>query len=191
MSNNSASGSSFDHNNNNELFEKKSVEHRHRMKVWKEAEHQRAEEVARWKVEEEVKWKVEVEAQRRAEVEAKACAEEVPWAQSLVSGPSKGQKPKAEVAEQVGGLAPCYGCSGAGVLYKMKTAGGSKARRKWEEVMLPRAGKKKVQTQSLVVDDDDNDKYKEEAEDEEAEVAEEREALKGRSKEEVEVDRSV
>ncbi|KIK78456.1 hypothetical protein PAXRUDRAFT_16864 [Paxillus rubicundulus Ve08.2h10] len=161
-------------------FEKKSVECRHRMKTWKEAEHQRAEEMVRQKVEEEAKRKVEVEAQRRAEVKAKLHTEEVVWVQSLVSGPSKDKQPKAaasgvaEVMEQAGGLAPCYGCLGAGVACKMKMAGGDKQstwQRKQEEVMSPWAGKKKAQMQSLVVDEDeDGDKeYEEEAEDEEAE----------------------
>ncbi|KIK77080.1 hypothetical protein PAXRUDRAFT_17741 [Paxillus rubicundulus Ve08.2h10] len=80
--------------NDNELFKKKSVEHRRRMKVQKEAEHQRAEAVVRQKAEEEAKQKAEVEAWRRAEVEAKVCAEEVKRVQlkqSSVSGPSKGK----------------------------------------------------------------------------------------------------
>ncbi|KIK73488.1 hypothetical protein PAXRUDRAFT_20792 [Paxillus rubicundulus Ve08.2h10] len=143
-------------------------------------------------------------AERRAEVEAKVHTEEVTWVQSLVLGPSKGKQPKAaasravEVAEQAGGLAPCYGCSGAGVLCEMKTAGGSKARlcdccrqlkhkcewpgdmqqtrwRKQEELVSLWARKKKAQMQSPVVDEDDDDEYEEEVEDKE--VEEERDAL--------------
>ncbi|KIK71968.1 hypothetical protein PAXRUDRAFT_800575, partial [Paxillus rubicundulus Ve08.2h10] len=125
----------------NELFEKKSAERRRRMKVRKEAEQRMAEEAAR----------------RKAEEEAKR---------------------KAEVAESVGGLAPCYGCSDLGVSCKMKAAGSSKARscdrcrrlqnkcerpgdaqpswrRKWEEVMSPRAGKKKARTKSPTAEDDE------------------------------------
>ncbi|KIK74688.1 hypothetical protein PAXRUDRAFT_19627 [Paxillus rubicundulus Ve08.2h10] len=64
-----------------DLYEKKSVEHRHRMKAWKEAERQMVEELVRQKVEEVAKQKVEVEAQRRAETEAKAHIEEVVQAQ--------------------------------------------------------------------------------------------------------------
>ncbi|KIK75021.1 hypothetical protein PAXRUDRAFT_19341 [Paxillus rubicundulus Ve08.2h10] len=149
----------------NKLFEKKSAECRRRMKAWKEAEHQRVEE----------------EMKRRAEAEAKAKAytEEVVQAQSSVSGPSKGKQPKAavsgaaEVVEQAGSLAPCYGCLGAGVACKWLGDIQSMWWRKWEEVMSPWARKKKAWTQSLVVDDDDE--YEEEAEDEE--VKEERDAL--------------
>ncbi|KIK77878.1 hypothetical protein PAXRUDRAFT_17214 [Paxillus rubicundulus Ve08.2h10] len=167
---------------NNDLYEKKSAECRHCMKAWKEAECRMVEEVARQKAEEVAKQKAEVKAQRRAEAEAKACTEEVVRAQSSVSGPSKGKQPKvaasgaAEVGEQAEGLAPCYRCSGAGVLCEMRTAGGSKQTwwRKWEELMSPQAGKKKARMQSPVVDKDD-DKYEEEAEDKEAE--EERDML--------------
>ncbi|KIK79794.1 hypothetical protein PAXRUDRAFT_16133 [Paxillus rubicundulus Ve08.2h10] len=93
---------------NDDLYEKKSVECRHCMKVQKEVECQRAEEEMRQKAEEQVKQKAEVKAQRRAEVEAKACTEEVVQAQSSVLGPSKGKQPKAtasgatEVVEQAG-----------------------------------------------------------------------------------------
>ncbi|KIK97160.1 hypothetical protein PAXRUDRAFT_10339 [Paxillus rubicundulus Ve08.2h10] len=174
---------------NDNLYKKKSAEHR---RLRKEAEHWVAEEVAKWKAEEVAKRKAEVEAQRRAEAEAKVRAEEVARVQSLVSGPFKGKQPKAaasravEVREQVGGLAPCYGCSGAGVSCEMRTARGSKARlcnhcrrlkhkcerpgdtqqtqqRKQEELMSPWAGKKKAWMQSPVVDKDDDDEYKEEA----------------------------
>ncbi|KIK74850.1 hypothetical protein PAXRUDRAFT_19482 [Paxillus rubicundulus Ve08.2h10] len=167
---------------NNELFEKKSAECRRRTKARKEAERRMAEEVARRKAEEEAKRKVEVEAQRRAEVRA----EEVARVQSLTSGLSKGKQPRvmasgtAEVAESVGGLAPCYGCSDLGVACEMRAAGSSKARscdrcrrlrnkcewpgdaqpsrrRKREEVMSPRAGKKKAWTKSPAVEDDDDD----------------------------------
>ncbi|KIK92276.1 hypothetical protein PAXRUDRAFT_13325 [Paxillus rubicundulus Ve08.2h10] len=158
----------------NKLF-KKSAECRDRMKVWKEVEHQKAEGGGGDEVESGGgKAEAEVKAWRRVEVEAKACAEEVMQVQSSVSGPSKGKQPKvagsgkAEVMEQAGGLAPCYGCSGAGVVCKMKMAGGdmqSTWRRKWEEVMLPQARKKKVWTQSPVVDNDNE--YKEEVEVEE------------------------
>ncbi|KIK78552.1 hypothetical protein PAXRUDRAFT_16809 [Paxillus rubicundulus Ve08.2h10] len=109
-----------------ELFEKKSVEHRRHTKVQKEVERQMVEEVARRKA--------EVKAQRRAEAEVKAHAEEVMRAQSSALGPSKGKQPRvtasgtAEVAESVGGLAPYYGCSDAGVACKMRAAGSSKAR---------------------------------------------------------------
>ncbi|KIK81940.1 hypothetical protein PAXRUDRAFT_14984 [Paxillus rubicundulus Ve08.2h10] len=110
-----------------ELYKRKSVEHRCHMKAWKEAEHQR--------VEEEMRQKVEVEARRRAEMEAKACTEEVAQVQSKQSsvlGPSKSKQPKAavsgvaEVTKQAGGLAMCYGCFGAGAACKMKMARGSK-----------------------------------------------------------------
>ncbi|KIK96777.1 hypothetical protein PAXRUDRAFT_10586 [Paxillus rubicundulus Ve08.2h10] len=117
--------------------EKKSAEHRCHMKVWKEVEHQRAEEEvrrkaeeeAKRKAEEEAKRKVEVEAQRRAEGEAKAkvCTEEV----VQVQWPGDMQ---------------------------------STRRRKQEELMSPWAGKKKAWMQSPVVDD--NDKYDEEADEE-------------------------
>ncbi|KIK77334.1 hypothetical protein PAXRUDRAFT_17580 [Paxillus rubicundulus Ve08.2h10] len=177
----------------NELFEKKSAERRHRTKAWKEAERRMAEEAARRKAEEEAKRKAEVEVQRRVEAEAKAHAEEVAWAQSLTLGPSKGKQPRVtasgtvEVVESVGGLAPCYGCSDLGVSCEMRAAGSSKARscdrcrrlrnkcerpgdaqlswrRKREEVMSPQAGKKKAQTKSPTVEDD-----KEDVEDREAE----------------------
>ncbi|KIK81436.1 hypothetical protein PAXRUDRAFT_15248 [Paxillus rubicundulus Ve08.2h10] len=169
-----------------ELFEKKSVEHRRRMKAWKEAECWMAEEVARQKAEEEVKQKAEVEVQRRAEVEAKVCAEEVAQAQGSVLGPLKGKQLKvvasgtAEVMESVGGITPCYGCSDDGVAYEMRAAGGSKARscdncrrlwhkcerpgdaqpsqqRKREEVMSPQAGKKKARTKSPAADEEEED----------------------------------
>ncbi|KIK75729.1 hypothetical protein PAXRUDRAFT_18748, partial [Paxillus rubicundulus Ve08.2h10] len=169
-----------------ELFEKKSAERRHRTKARKEAEWQMAEEVARRKAEEEAKRKVEVKAQRRAEVEAKACAEEVVRVQSLTSGPLKGKQPRvtvsgtAEVTESVGGLALCYGCSDLGVACEMRAAGSSKARscdccrrlrnkcerpgdaqpswrRKQEEVMSPQARKKKVWMKSPAVEDDEED----------------------------------
>ncbi|KIK75762.1 hypothetical protein PAXRUDRAFT_18712 [Paxillus rubicundulus Ve08.2h10] len=171
--------------NNNKLFEKKNAERRRCMKAWKEAERRMAEEVARQKAAEEAKQKVEVEVQRRAEAEAKAHAEVV-WAQSSALGPSKGKQLRvtasgtAEVVESVGGLAPCYGCLDAGVACKMRAAGSSKAmscdcccrlqnkceqpgdaqpswQRKWEEVMSPRAGKKKAQTKSPVADDEEED----------------------------------
>ncbi|KIK72853.1 hypothetical protein PAXRUDRAFT_21510 [Paxillus rubicundulus Ve08.2h10] len=135
-----------------ELFEKKSAERRHWTKARKEAEWRMAEEAARRKVEEEAKRKAEVEAQRRAEAEAKARAEEVVRAQSLTSGPSKGKQLRvtasgtAEVAES-----PSW-------------------RRKQEEVMSPRAGKKKAWTKSPTAEDD-----KEDTEDREAE--ENRDAL--------------
>ncbi|KIK78114.1 hypothetical protein PAXRUDRAFT_17057 [Paxillus rubicundulus Ve08.2h10] len=51
------------------------------MKVWKEAEHRRVEEEARWKAEEEAKCKAEVEVERRVEADAKVHVEEVVWAQ--------------------------------------------------------------------------------------------------------------
>ncbi|KIK71946.1 hypothetical protein PAXRUDRAFT_22602 [Paxillus rubicundulus Ve08.2h10] len=140
------------HNDDNDkLFEKKSMEHRHCMKVWKEVEHQRVEEEARWKAEEEEKCKVEVEAWRNADVDVKACTEQVAWAQSSVMGLSKGKQPKVvvEVAEQAGGLAPCYGCLGAGAVCEMKAAGSSKA------------GKKEAWMQSLVVDKEEVDKEEE------------------------------
>ncbi|KIK78709.1 hypothetical protein PAXRUDRAFT_16729 [Paxillus rubicundulus Ve08.2h10] len=175
----------------NELFQKKSVEHRYRTKVQKEVERRMAEEVARQKV--------EVEAQRRVEAEAKAHAEEVVQAQSSASGPLKGKQLKvaaggtAEVVESVGGLAPCYGCLDAGVACEMRAARSSKARlcdwcrrlqnkceqpgdvqpsrwRKREEVMSPQTRKKKVQMKIPAAEDD-----KEDAEDCEAE--ENRDAL--------------
>ncbi|KIK97138.1 hypothetical protein PAXRUDRAFT_10377 [Paxillus rubicundulus Ve08.2h10] len=117
---------------------------------------------AQKEAEEEMRWKAE-EVKQKVEEEAKARTEEVAWAQSLV-------------AEQVGGLAPCYGCLGAGVAWKMKAAGGSKARckqpgdtqptwwRKWDEVMSTWAGKKKAWMQSLVADKEQD---KEEEHDEE------------------------
>ncbi|KIK74183.1 hypothetical protein PAXRUDRAFT_20135 [Paxillus rubicundulus Ve08.2h10] len=149
-----------------ELFEKKSAERRRRTKARKEAE-----EAARRKAEEEVKRKAE----------------------SLTSGPSKGKQPRvtasgtAEVAESVGGLPLCYGCSDVGVSCEMRVAGSSKARscdhcrrlrnkcerpgdvqlsrwRKREEVMSPRAGKKKARTKSPTAEDNEED-----AEDREAE----------------------
>ncbi|KIK80289.1 hypothetical protein PAXRUDRAFT_15865 [Paxillus rubicundulus Ve08.2h10] len=140
----------------NNLYEKKSAEHRCHMKAQKEAEHRRAEE--------EMRQKAEEEAKRKAE--------------SSVSGPSKGKQPKAavsratEVMEQAGGLALCYGCLGAGVVCEMKTTGGdmqSMRRRKQEELILPWAGKKKAWTQSPVVDNNNNNEYEEKMEDEEAE----------------------
>ncbi|KIK77495.1 hypothetical protein PAXRUDRAFT_166672 [Paxillus rubicundulus Ve08.2h10] len=175
------------------LYERKSAECRCCIKVQKEAEHQRVEEEMRWKAEEEAKQKAEVEAQRRAE----ARAEEVVQAQQSSRG-----------CGASGGLAPCYGCLGAGVACKMKTAGGSKVRscdhchqlkhrckqlgdtqlmwrRKQDEIMSPQAGKKKVQMQSLVADKE------EDGDGDVAEATEEREALKGQSKEEAEVDESV
>ncbi|KIK72250.1 hypothetical protein PAXRUDRAFT_22211 [Paxillus rubicundulus Ve08.2h10] len=130
-----------------ELFEKKSVEHRRRTKVRKEAERRMAEEVARRKAEEEAKQKAEVEAQRRAEAEAKVHAEEVARAQSLTSGPSKGKQLRvmasgtAEVAES---------CERPGDVQPSR-------RRKREEVMSPQAGKKKAWTKSPMVEDDEED----------------------------------
>ncbi|KIK81699.1 hypothetical protein PAXRUDRAFT_15102 [Paxillus rubicundulus Ve08.2h10] len=135
---------------------------------------------------EQAKRKAEVEAQRRAEAEAKARAEEVARAQSLTLGPSKGKQPRvtasgtAEVMESVGGLAPCYRCLDLGVLCEMRAAGSSKARscdhcrrlrnkcewpgdaqpfwrRKREEVMSPRAGKKKAWMKSPTAEDDEED----------------------------------
>ncbi|KIK74478.1 hypothetical protein PAXRUDRAFT_19828 [Paxillus rubicundulus Ve08.2h10] len=173
-------------NNNDELFEKKSAECRHRMKARKEAERRMVEEVARRKAEEEAKRKAEVEAQRRAEAEVKARAEEVVQAQSSTSGLSKGKQLRVtasgttEVAELVGGLAPCYGCSDLGVACKMRVARSSKARscdrcrrlrnkcerpgdaqpsqrRKREEVMSLQAGKKKARTKSPAAEDKEED----------------------------------
>ncbi|KIK72185.1 hypothetical protein PAXRUDRAFT_22287, partial [Paxillus rubicundulus Ve08.2h10] len=172
--------------NEDELFEKKSAEHRRWTKARKEAEQWMAEEAARRKVEEEAKRKAEVKVQRRAEVEAKACTEEVARVQSLTSGPLKGKQPRvtasgtAEVTESVGGLPPCYGCSDVGVSCEMRVAGSSKARscdrcrrlrnkcerpgdaqpsqrRKREEVMSPRAGKKKARMKSPTAEDDEED----------------------------------
>ncbi|KIK99310.1 hypothetical protein PAXRUDRAFT_8939 [Paxillus rubicundulus Ve08.2h10] len=137
--------------------------------------YKKKKEVARQKAEEVAKQKAEVEAQRRAEAEAKVHAEEVMQTQSLVLGPSKGKQPKAaasraaEVGEQVGGLAPCYGCSGAGVSCEMRMAGGDMQQmqqRKQEELMLSWARKKKAWMQSLVADEDDDNEYEEEAEEE-------------------------
>ncbi|KIK72234.1 hypothetical protein PAXRUDRAFT_22227 [Paxillus rubicundulus Ve08.2h10] len=170
----------------NELFEKKSAEHRRRTKARKEAERRMAEEVARRKAEEEAKRKGEVKAQRRAEAEVKVRAEEVVQAQSSTSGPSKGKQPRVtasgtmEVTELVGGLAPCYGCLDLGVVCEMRVARSSKARscdrcrrlrnkcewpgdaqpsqwRKREEVMSPQARKKKVQMKSSAVEDEEED----------------------------------
>ncbi|KIK73068.1 hypothetical protein PAXRUDRAFT_21264 [Paxillus rubicundulus Ve08.2h10] len=159
-----------------EIFEKKSAERRRRTKARKEAERRMAEEAVRRKAEEEAKWKAE----------AKARTEEVARAQSLTSGPSKGKQPRvtasgtAEVAESVGGLPLCYGCSDVGVSCEMRAARSSKCerpgdaqpsqRRKREEVMSPQAGKKKARTKSPTAEDD-----KEDAEDREAE--ENRDAL--------------
>ncbi|KIK94475.1 hypothetical protein PAXRUDRAFT_12028 [Paxillus rubicundulus Ve08.2h10] len=120
--------------NNDELFEKKSAEHRCCTKAWKEAERQMVNEVARRKAEEEAKQKVEVEAQRRTEAEAKVHTEEVAWAQNSVLGPPKGKQLKVvasrtvEVAESVGGIILCYECSDAGVACEMMAARGSRAR---------------------------------------------------------------
>ncbi|KIK73172.1 hypothetical protein PAXRUDRAFT_21142 [Paxillus rubicundulus Ve08.2h10] len=137
-----------------ELFEKKSAERRRRTKARKEAERRMAEEAARRKVEEEAKRKAEVEAQRRL----------------------RGRR-----------------CSDVGVLCEMRAAGSSKARscdrcrrlrnkcerlgdaqpswqRKREEVMSPRARKKKARMKSPTVED-----HEEDAEDHEAE--ENRDAL--------------
>ncbi|KIK81674.1 hypothetical protein PAXRUDRAFT_15119 [Paxillus rubicundulus Ve08.2h10] len=206
----------------NDDDDEKSTECRHWMKVWKEAECWGAEEEVKQKAEEEAKPKAEVKVWRRAEMEAKACAEEVAWVQSSVMGPSKGKQPKAavsrvaEVMEKVGGLAPCYGCWGAGVACEMKAARADVAE-EVDKVMSPWARKKKVQTQSPVADNkqDENEAAEEsekehdtldlefaleepevgseeEFEEEEvAEAAEEREALKGWSEEEAEVDESV
>ncbi|KIK81691.1 hypothetical protein PAXRUDRAFT_15106 [Paxillus rubicundulus Ve08.2h10] len=166
---------------NDELFEKKSVE----------PEQQAAEEVVRQKAEEKAK--------RKAEAEAKVHAEEVAWVQSSVTGPSKGKQPRAvaskvaEVVEQAGGLAPCFGCSDVGAACEMKAAGSSKARscdrcrqlkhkcerlgdaqptrqRKWEEAMSPQAGKKKARTKILVADNEEDDE-------DEGEEEEDRDAL--------------
>ncbi|KIK75561.1 hypothetical protein PAXRUDRAFT_18882 [Paxillus rubicundulus Ve08.2h10] len=157
-----------ENNNNNELFEKTSAERRHCTKARKEAERQMVEEV------------------RRAEAEAKVRAEEVTQAQSSASGSLKGKQLRVmaskttEVMESVGGLAPCYGCSDAGVVCEMRVAGSSKARscnhchrlqnkckwpgdvqpswrRKREEVMSPQARKKKVWTKSPAADNEDED----------------------------------
>ncbi|KIK73075.1 hypothetical protein PAXRUDRAFT_21255 [Paxillus rubicundulus Ve08.2h10] len=151
-------------NDNDELFEKKSAERRRQTKARKEVERRMVEEVARRKAEEEAKRKAE----------------------SLTSGLSKGKQPRvtasgtAEVAESVGGLPPCYGCLDVGVSCEMRAAGSSKARscdrcrrlqnkcerpgdaqpsrqRKREEVMLPRAGKKKARTKSPTAEDDEED----------------------------------
>ncbi|KIK79295.1 hypothetical protein PAXRUDRAFT_16402 [Paxillus rubicundulus Ve08.2h10] len=124
---------------------------------------QKAEEEVRQKVEEEAEQKAEVKAQRRAETEAKARA------QSSVSGTSKGKQPKVVASGAGGGLALCYGCSGAGVACEMKTARGdmqSTWQRKWEEVMSPQVRKKKAWMQSLVVDEEDDNEEVEEAEEE-------------------------
>ncbi|KIK71927.1 hypothetical protein PAXRUDRAFT_22625 [Paxillus rubicundulus Ve08.2h10] len=87
-----------------ELFEKKSVERRRWTKVRKEAERRMAEEAARRKAEEEAKRKAEVEAQRRAEAEAKACAEEVARAQTEFDlGPVKGETAEGDGERDRGG----------------------------------------------------------------------------------------
>ncbi|KIK77741.1 hypothetical protein PAXRUDRAFT_17291 [Paxillus rubicundulus Ve08.2h10] len=133
--------------NDDELFEKKSVERRHCTKARKEAEHQMAEEVVRRKAEEEAKQKVEVEAQRRTEAEAKACAEEVAWAQSSVLGPPKGKQLKVAAS---GTAEDTELCEQPGDMQSSRW-------RKREEAMLPQAGKKKVWTKSPVVDDKEED----------------------------------
>ncbi|KIK72825.1 hypothetical protein PAXRUDRAFT_21540 [Paxillus rubicundulus Ve08.2h10] len=194
----------------NELFEKKSAE------GGRAAD---GEEAARRKAEEEAKRKAEVEAQRRAEVEVKACAEEVVRAQSLTSGPSKGKQPRvtasgtAEVAESMraAGSSKARSCDHCRRLWnKCERPGDAQPsrRRKQEEVMSPRAGKKKVWTKSPTAEDDEEDAEEirgcldpeflpEEGSEEDfeegevAEAAEEREALKGQNEEEEEVDESV
>ncbi|KIK85509.1 hypothetical protein PAXRUDRAFT_14518 [Paxillus rubicundulus Ve08.2h10] len=162
-----------------ELFEKASAECRHHMKVRKEVEHWRTEEVARQEAEEEEKQKVEVEAQRRVEVEAKACAEA-----ELGLGPFQGQAAKGGSEWSGGG---CRAGGGPSPMLWMLGYWGivqdedgwrcewpgdthSTWRRKQEELMLPWAGKKQAWTQSLVVDEDKDgdEEYKEEV-DEEAE----------------------
>ncbi|KIK74649.1 hypothetical protein PAXRUDRAFT_19657 [Paxillus rubicundulus Ve08.2h10] len=96
-----------------ELYKRKSVEHRHHMKAQKEAEHQRAEEEVRQKAEEEVRQKAEVEVWRRVETEANAHAEEVvrmQSKQSSVSGPSKGKQPKAAASRGPNPVLWMLGC---------------------------------------------------------------------------------
>ncbi|KIK77760.1 hypothetical protein PAXRUDRAFT_17282 [Paxillus rubicundulus Ve08.2h10] len=177
--------------NDDELFKKKSAEHRHCTKVRKEVERQMAEEVVRWKAEEEAKQKAEVEVQRRAEAEAKVCTEEVAQAQSSVSGPLKGKQLKvavsgtAEVAESVGGITLCYGCSDAGVACE----GG---RGQQGEVVLGTLeeiwGCVDLEFTPEELEEGSEEDFEEE---EVVEAAEEREALKGWNEEEAEVDESV
>ncbi|KIK81336.1 hypothetical protein PAXRUDRAFT_15287 [Paxillus rubicundulus Ve08.2h10] len=228
------------------------------MKVQKEVECQRAEEEMRQKVEEEARQNVEEEAKQKAEVEAwrrvetkvkvkvKVCTEEVMQAQSLVLGPSKGKQPKVAasgVAEQAGGLAPCYGCSGAGVMQAagghavnmVEEAGGGDVTMGWEEEGVDTESKEAeeehdtlgvlteilaavvTEMRDMAMDrrcvtveshaqtermlgileeiwgclDLEFTPEEEFNKEEVAEVAEEREALKGWSEEEVEVDESV
>ncbi|KIK98291.1 hypothetical protein PAXRUDRAFT_9658 [Paxillus rubicundulus Ve08.2h10] len=113
-------------NDNNDLYEKKSMENRCHMKAWKEAERQRVEEEMRQKAEEEEKQKAEVKAQRRVEAEAQVRTEEVVWAQSSVSGPSKGKQPKVAASRAGGGSSPMLwmrGCWGS-VQAQMQAARG-------------------------------------------------------------------
>ncbi|KIK72001.1 hypothetical protein PAXRUDRAFT_22523, partial [Paxillus rubicundulus Ve08.2h10] len=107
----------------------------------------------------EEKRKAEEEAKRKAEAEAKVRAEEVVRAQqSSVAGPAKGKQPKAAASGAGRGSSP--------VLWVLGRQGGVRdeggreqqgevpsRRRKREEVMSPRAGKKKARTKSPTAED--------------------------------------
>ncbi|KIK77568.1 hypothetical protein PAXRUDRAFT_17415 [Paxillus rubicundulus Ve08.2h10] len=179
-----------------ELFEKKSAERRHCMKV-----------------EEEAKQKAEVEAQRRAEAEAKACAEEVTRVQvssvvvnvtltellgvetELGLGPIEGETAEGDSKRDHGGcgvsrrLSPMLRMLGPwggvrdeggreqqGKCERLEDAQPSR-QRKQEEVMSPRAGKKKARMKSPVAEDKEEDAEDCKVDAEDCKVEENRDAL--------------
>ncbi|KIK77006.1 hypothetical protein PAXRUDRAFT_17791 [Paxillus rubicundulus Ve08.2h10] len=81
-------------NNDDDLHERKSAEHRRRAKAWKEEVRRKAEEKARRKAEKEV--------------------------QSSVAGPSKGKQ--RDIAELTATLARCYRCLDVGVACEIQVA---------------------------------------------------------------------
>ncbi|KIK72367.1 hypothetical protein PAXRUDRAFT_22073 [Paxillus rubicundulus Ve08.2h10] len=85
----------------------------------------------------------------RAEAEAKARAEEVAQAQSLTSGPLKGKQLRV-TASGTAEVTESNKCERPGDAQPSQ-------QRKQEEVMSPRAGKKKVRTKSPTAEDDEED----------------------------------
>ncbi|KIK95654.1 hypothetical protein PAXRUDRAFT_11312 [Paxillus rubicundulus Ve08.2h10] len=182
------------------------------MKAQKEVEHWIVEEVARRKAEEVVKQKAEVEAQRRAEAEAKACAEEVARAQSSVLGPSKGKQPKAAARKKKARMQSPVADKDDDEKYE-EEAEDEEAEEEpvteTQDMATDRrhaAAESHAQTEQMLgileeiqgcldleftLEEPEVGSEEGFEEGEVAEVAEEREALKGRSEEKVEVDESV
>ncbi|KIK74045.1 hypothetical protein PAXRUDRAFT_20268 [Paxillus rubicundulus Ve08.2h10] len=166
--------------NDDELFEKKSAE--------------------------QAKRKVEVEAQRRAEVEAKVHAEEVARAQSFTSGPSKKAQTKSLMAEDdkedtedreaeenrdvLSALAEVLSAM-VGEMWNMaadRRRAVAESHAQMERVLGTLEEIQGCLDPKFVPEEGSEEDFEE---GEVAEAAEEREALKGRNKEEEEVDESV